>query len=623
MPTDRPRRPPAGAGGIRPALRHSEDFFHGHPRPIPGSPAALRRKRSLRIPLGSVPARLHVVLLVLAIALSLCAGRLLQLQGFDSSAYAALTADQLTTRLPLLPSRGEIADRNGAVLAATQPAVAVTADPTLTSARAAEIAGILSGPLSMRPGELTALLTRPDTHFVYLKKKVPAQTYTKIAAELAGRKIYGVFREPDPIRAYPGGTVGSSVIGFVGSDGAGLAGIELSMNRELAGVEGKESYEVAPNGNRIPLGTKTVLPAKDGLDVQLTLDSELQWVAERRLETQVQRMRADWGFAITMNVKTGEILALANSPTVDPANPGASDSQDRGNRAVAAPYEPGSVEKVLTAGALLDSGVATPESRVRIPYRLRSGPLWIKDHFAHGELRYLMRGVIADSSNIGTALFTRQLGKQRLHEYLTSFGLGSRTGIELPGESAGILPDADMTDVQRDQIAFGQALAVTGVQEAAAVAGLVNFGVYNSPTVIKRITDSSGKPLPIDKAQPRRIISESASTGVRDLMQAVVDSKNGQRALKLNAYRSGGKTGTAQRADPTCRCYRGYVTSYLGFAPVDDPQLLTYVVLSNPRNGETGSSVAVPPYRDIMEFALPRYSVEPDAKKSKPRPTKW
>ena len=596
------------------------------PRPVPRGAAIRRpskRKRALRIPLASAPKRLHAVLLILGIGLSLCAGRLLQLQGFDSSAYAALTADQLTTKLPLLPARGQITDRNGVVLAATQPAVAVTADPTLTSARAAEIAGVMAGPLKMMEPELIGLLTKPDTHFVYLKKKVPAQIYSQIAAELSKRRIYGVFREPDPIRTYPGGSVGSSVIGFVGANGKGQAGVELSMNRELAGVEGKESYEIAPNGSRIPLGSSTVVPAQDGVDLQLTLDSELQWVAERRLATQVRRMRADWGFAITLNVKTGEVLAMANAPVVDPANLGHSAPEDRGNRAVAAPYEPGSVEKVLTSAALLDSGTATPETRVRIPSRLRSGSLTIGDHFDHGELHYLMRGVIAESSNIGTALLTRQLDKRVLHDYLTRFGLGARTGIELPGESVGILPGADMSDVQRDQIAFGQALAVTGVQEAAAVAGLVNHGIYNAPTVVKSGTDGSGKPVALNQRQPRRMISESASAALRDLMAAVIDSENGQRNLKLDAYRSGGKTGTAQRADAACRCYRGYVTSFLGFAPLDDPQLLTYVVLSNPRKGDTGSTVAAPAYRDIMEFALPRYSVAPNAKDHKPRPTEW
>jgi cell division protein FtsI (penicillin-binding protein 3) len=563
------------------------------------------------------------VLIVLAISLSLCAGRLLQLQGFDSSAYAAMSADQLTVRLPLLPARGQITDRNGTVLAATQPAVAVTADPTLTSPRATEIAGVLASYLEMPEAAVFALLTKPNTHFVYIKKKVPAQIYSRIAADLANRRIYGVFRESDPIRTYPGGTVGSSVIGFVGADGKGQAGIELSMNRELAGVEGREIYESAPNGSRIPLGNSTIVPAQNGLDLQLTIDSELQWVADRRLAAQVKRMHADWGFAITMNVKTGEILALANAPTVDPTNPGKTNPDDRGNRAISAPYEPGSVEKVLTSAALTDAGRVTPATRVKIPPRLRSGPLTIKDHFTHGVLRYTMRGVIAESSNIGTALLTRQLDKQRLHDYLASFGLGSTTGIELPAESGGILPGPDMTDIQRDQVAFGQAMSVTGVQEAAAIAGIVNGGIYNSPTVIKQVNEANGNPVARSRPAPRRIVSASSSAMVRELMQAVLDNKNGVRNLKLDAYQTGGKTGTAQRADPICHCYRGYVTSYVGFAPLNDPQILTYVVLSNPHGGDTGTVVAAPVFRDIMEFALPRYSIAPNAKYHKPLPEQW
>jgi cell division protein FtsI (penicillin-binding protein 3) len=573
--------------------------------------------------LASGVRRLHAILIVLAISLSLCAGRLLQLQGFDSSAYAAMSADQLTVRLPLLPARGQITDRNGLVLAATQPAVAVTADPTLTSPRAAEIASVLAGYLQMPEATLIGLLTKPNTRFVYLKKKVPAQIYSRIAADLASRHVYGVFRESDPIRTYPGGSVGSSLIGFVGADGKGQAGIELSMNHELAGVEGREIYESAPNGSRIPLGNSTIVPAQNGLNLQLSIDSELQWLADRRLAAQVKRMHADWGIAITMNVKTGEILALANAPTVDPTDPGKTRPDDRGNRAISAPYEPGSVEKVLTSAALIDSGTATPNTRVKIPRRLHSGPLIIKDHFSHGLLHYTMRGVVADSSNIGAALLTRQLDKQRLHNYLASFGLGSATGIELPGEASGILPGAAMTDIQRDQIAFGQAMSVTGIQEAAAIAGIVNGGVYNSPTVIKQVTDSNGNPVASTQQASRRIISASSSAMVKDLMQAVIDSVNGQLNLKLDNYLTGGKTGTAQRADPTCHCYRGYVTSYVGFAPLNDPQILTYVVLSNPHRGDTGTVVATPVFRDIMEFALPRYSVAPNAKYHKPLPTQW
>ena len=356
---------------------------------------------------------------------------------------------------------------------------------------------------------------------------------------------------------------------------------------------------------------------------QLTLDSEVQWAAEQRLAEQVARNRADSGFAIVMDVKTGQVIALANAPTYDSSRPQAANAADRGNRAISAPYEPGSVEKVLTSAALIDSGTANPNTRVVVPNRLASGGRHIKDHFSHGVLHYTMRGVIADSSNIGTALLTRQLDKQTLRDYLVSFGLGSTTSLELPGESAGIIPKSDMSDGQRDQVAFGQAIAVTGIQEAAAIAGIVNDGIYHPPTVIKSATDGEGREVVVPRTPPRRVISEQSSAQVRDLMQAVVDSVNGQRNLKLDRYTSGGKTGTAQRADTSCGCYRGYVTSFVGFAPVDDPQILTYVVISNPRAGDTGSITAAPAYRDIMNMALPRYSVAPDAKRHKPLPTQW
>jgi cell division protein FtsI (penicillin-binding protein 3) len=631
----RPLRTPTAAGRWRPMATNRPSTLHARgvrilrdgtvrtPRPRVRQPPPIRlvrRRPPMRLPLASAPRRLHVVLIAVAMALSLCAGRLLQLQGFDSPSYAA---DALTRTLPLLPARGEISDRNGLVLAATQPAVAVTADPTLTSSRATEFASVLAGHLGMSEAELMPLLTKTGTRFVYLKKKVPALTYSALAADLSSRDLHGVFRESDPIRTYPNGSVGGSVVGFVGADGKGLAGLERTLNAQLAGVEGKETYESAPNGSKIPLGRSSIAPARNGLSFQLTLDSEVQWVAERRLAEQVSKTRADSGIAIVMDIKTGQVIALANAPSYDSSRPQAAKSEDRGNRAISAPYEPGSVQKILTSAALIDSGTVTPSTRVVIPRRLASGGRSIKDHFSHGVLRYTMRGVIADSSNIGTALLTRQLDKQRLHEYLVSFGLGSKTDIELPGESGGILPKPDMTDSQRDQIAFGQAIAVTGIQEAAAVAGIVNGGIYNPPTVIRKATDGEGNEVALPRAPQRRVISGKSSAQVRELMQAVIDSVNGQQNLKLDRYTSGGKTGTAQRADTRCGCYRGYVTSFVGFAPLDDPQILTYVVITNPRAGDTGSVTAAPAYRDIMNIALPRYSVAPDAKPHKPLPTEW
>jgi cell division protein FtsI (penicillin-binding protein 3) len=608
------RRPPtksAAAPRPRPAAR----------RPPPRTPLT-----AIRVPLGSSTRRLHVVLVIMAMGLSLCAGRLLQLQGFDSARYTADSIDALTRTLPLLPSRGEITDRNGTVLASTQPAVAVTADPTLVGTKAPQVAAILAPYLQMTPEQLVPLLTTPNTHFVYLKKQVPALTYTSLAADLAKAGIYGVFREADPIRTYPSGSVGSSVVGFVGADGKGLGGLELSMNKELSGTVGTETYESAPNGSKIPLGDSKVTPATNGLNLRLSLDSELQWMVQERLAAQVVRTKSDYGMAVVMNVKTGEVLSIANAPTYDSSNPSASPTEARGNNAVSSPYEPGSVEKVLTSAALLDSGTATPDTRISVPHLLHSGPLTIKDAFAHQSdpLKLRMRGAVAQSSNIGMALLTRQLDRKKLHDYYVKFGLGQPTGVQLPGESAGIIPPADMTDIQRDQVAFGQAISVTAVQEAAAISGIVNGGIYNPPTVISQATDSAGNTVDVDKRQPRRIISAKASAQVRDVMQAVMDSDNGQKNLRLEAYDSGGKTGTAQRADPKLHKYNGYVTSFVGFAPLNDPEILTYVVLNHPQGKfDTGTSTANPVWRDVMKFALPRYSVVPDKTTPHPKSTTW
>ncbi len=577
------------------------------------------------MPLADGTHRLHVVLIMLAVAMSLCAGRLLQLQGFDSSAYAAESAAALTQRMPLLPSRGDITDRNGTVLAATEPAVAVTADPSLTGKQPGAFAVVIAPYLGMTVEELLPLLTKRDTRFVYLKKQVPAMTYTRMAAELAEQNLYGVFRESDPIRTYPSGSLAGPIVGFVDGDGTGKAGLESSLQSQLAGVEGQEEYESAPNGSKIPLGDSKITPAQNGYDYQLTLDSELQWVAQRRVAQQVKKAKADFGFAITMNIKTGEILALAQAPTYDSNDPKSSLKKHRNLQAVTAPYEPGSVQKILTSAALLESGHAGEGARVSIPNRLPSGPYLIKDHFEHSDdYRLNMRGVIAKSSNIGTAMLARQMPIDQLHDYLAKFGLGEKTGIELPGESLGTLPDADMEPMTRDRVAFGQGLAVTGIQEVSAIAGLLNGGVYNPPTIIKSATDSDGKQVALPVREPRRIVSTTTSAHIRDLMRAVVDnSSTGKYSLRLDGYTSGGKTGTAQRG--TATGYKGYITSYVGFAPLKDPQIITYVVVNNPKKGDpTGTQVAAPVFRDIMQYALPRYSVAPSKKAVlKPKPISW
>ncbi|SDS10065.1 peptidoglycan D,D-transpeptidase FtsI family protein [Microlunatus soli] len=609
-----------------------------------------RKKRALRIPLGSAARRVRVIGIVMAIAISLCAGRLLQLQGFDSAAYGAIASANLTTKTPLLPARGEITGRDGTVLAGTEPAVDITADPTLTSQdcagnyvgklcglnEATKIAQIIGAHTKIDMKKTIRTLTttkQPDgdpLRFAYVVKKVPADVYSDIANELDAQNLPGIYRESNPIRTYPSGSIASNIVGFVNSENKGQAGIEWSMNRELAGVEGSEQYESAPNGSKIPLGESTVTPAKNGTNYQLTIDPSLQWVAQRRLDAQVAKTGAKSGMLISIDVKTGQLLAAAQSPGYDSNAPGAASADDLGNRPVSQAYEPGSVEKVLTAAALLDSGTATPETRVTVPPTIASGGGRIKDAEPHGTVNYTMRGIIANSSNIGTLMLARQMDKKTLHDYLSSFGLGKTTGVGLPGEATGTLPGADMKDYTRDQIAFGQGLSVTAVQEAAAIAGIINGGVYHAPSVIESASNADGTPVDVDHPAGKRIISEKSSAQIRDMMEAVVTRNEiSQQLLMLDGYRSGGKTGTAQRYDPDCGCYNGYVTSFVGFAPLDDPRILTYVVFDKPKRGDSGTGTAGPVYTDVMDYALPRYGVKPDMKSKKwgaaqmDRPLTW
>lgn len=552
----------------------------------------------------------------MAIVVSLCGGRLFQLQALDSAAYAADAAKQIKRSQPLLPNRGVITDRWGLVMAQTQPAVAVTADPLHTGPKAAEIAAILVKNLGGKAEDYLPKLTKPDTRFVYIKKKVPAATYQRLAVELNNNKLYGIFRESDPIRSYPGGNIGSNIVGFVNSEGAGAGGFEYYRNAQLAGTEGREIYESDARGNKIPLGSDVLTPAVNGTNYQLTIDSELQWMAERRLKQQVDKAEATSGTAVVMNIKTGEVLAMANYPSFDSNDPGKAESESLGNRAITYALEPGSVQKVLTFGALLDAGLIQPSTKIAVPPRIASGDGFIRDSSPHGYLNLTARGILAKSSNIGTTMLARRMDKATLQEYYRNFGLGAPTGIELPGEAAGYLPPADMPDYSRDQIAFGQGVSMTSIQFAAAVAGLLNDGVYNAPTIVRSATDAEGKPVDITRPEPRRVISESASKDLASMMESVLDSEGTGARMKIEGYRSGGKTATAQRIDPTCGCYRGYTAGYIGFAPADDPQILTYVVVDKPIKGHYGGVISGPVYRDVTVLALQRYGILPSKGKS-------
>lgn len=587
----------------------------------------------MRLPVGRTSVRIRVFMVVIALLLGTAGARAVQLQGIDSQAYAAEAAKKMQYTKELPASRGTISDRSGVVLADTDPAMLVSIDPDMIQTNGADkrypmserkqeekaaapeaVAAILVKYLGGRKQTYLDLIATRDSQYEVVKRHVPADTFTQLQAELklgidgdGKRPWYGVFGTSDPVRTYPNRTVASNVIGFVNGEGKGAAGLEYALNSTLTGTPGRQVYDSSTFG-RIPLGTSIMEPAVDGTSYELTIDSDLQWMGEQALAEGMRKSGAKTGMLVAMNVKTGEVLALANNPSYDAANPGASEAGDLGNRAVTEAYEPGSVQKVLTMAALADKGLVTPGTEVVVPPSIASGDGVVKDSYSHGTINLTARGIIANSSNIGTIQLTRKLDKASLVDYLAKFGLGSKSGVGLPGESSGRLPEPDMADYTRDQISFGQGLSVNAVQMASAVASVINGGTYHQPSILKSATAADGTPVELPDKASHRVISAEASAAVVEMMESVVTLKK-DRAI--DGYRTIGKSGTAQRFDPKCKCYNGYTSSYVGAAPAEDPQILVYVVLDQPTNGNLGSQLALPVVNDVLKLALPRYNVAP------------
>ena len=598
-----------------------------------------------------LPHRRMTVLLVAVGVFALILGlRCTYVQGLDPSGNAEKAMLPQTQTIPA--TRGTITDRNGQIMADSESAVNITADPTIVATnglvedtmsladqlKAQAGPGIIAGVLSAYLGgdfqtyynKLSTTATSSGTAIKYTILQQGVLTYNNLQVTNALNNLgyVGLYRDQAPIREYPNGTVGANVLGFMtysddlDSQGVypwtGGEGLEYALNSSLSGTDGKEVYEMSPYG-KIPTTTSVVEQPQEGISYQLTIDLGLQYMQDQRLAQAVQQSQARSGMAITMDVKTGQVLAMSDYPTFDPNNPGGSSSEVLGNDAVRDAYEPGSVEKLLTMSALVDQGLVTPDTKAIVPGRILSGDSYINDSWSHDTIHLTAAGIIAHSSNVGIDVLARQMSKQSLVSYLQQFGLGQPTGIGLPGEASGYVPDASMSDQTRDNIAFGQGLSVTAIQEAAAVAAIANGGVYNSPSIIKSATNSDGTPVALPAPSSHRVISQSTATAVLSMMEGVPALNGG---FVVPGYNVAAKSGTAQAIDPSCGCYNGYVMSYIGVAPAENPSLLTYVVLDHPAGG-SGTSVAAPVVQDVMKVALARYAVPTSTVPPANDPLQW
>ena len=566
---------------------------------------------------GTSLVRLRIGLLLIAMIVSVFAARLFQLQGVDAAVYVAKAEAQggLMESITLPAERGTIRDRNGEPLAESVDGLMLIADPTLTRDDASEIATIVARRLSVDYFELLERLRKPDTRFQYLARRVPSTVARDVIEELEAKGYSGVSTQRDPVRDYPARDVAANLVGFMNAEGQAAEGAELMFDQTLHGVDGSTTYELGA-GNRLPLGENETVPPQAGQDVTLTIDRDVQWYTQRVLRTAVQGSGAKAGSAVVMDTRSGELLAVADYPTFDANAPTLSAEANLGARALRNAYEPGSVNKVLTAASLIDAGLVSPDTKITVPPSLpRPGEAPLRDYFSHGKLRLTMTGVIAKSSNIGTVLAARQMKEKPFYKYLRSFGLGRPTGLGFDGESAGVLPKVrDWGTLTKDTISFGQGVAVSAVQMAAAVNTIANGGVYVQPSLVKgRLTTSAGLEVGSDTAERHRVVSEEAAKQTAEMMEAVTDLDEGTApGAAVPGYRVAGKTGTAQRVGAKCGCYDGtFTVSFAGFAPADDPRFLVYVVVHKPANGGGGGSVGGPAFKRIMTHLLQKYAVPP------------
>jgi cell division protein FtsI (penicillin-binding protein 3) len=553
------------------------------------------------------------------IILSIFGLRLFQLQALDAPQLAAAAAEKRTRTLILPAQRGEITDRKGAPLAITVDARDITVDQTMVLdpvGTANAIAGITGADVATLLPELSG-----DRKFNYVLKKITPEQWTKIK-EL---KLPGIFSEKTTKRIYPSNTLASSTIGFIGGEDKGLAGLEYGFEKELAGTQGEVTVEISAGGRPLPSGIASEKKPVPGMGIRLTIDRDLQFVAEQALATRVEYAQADSGTLVAISPKTGKILALANYPTFDSNKPSEAQEGVTVNHALVDAYEPGSTAKVMTMAGLLNEGIASPTTPFTIPPVLKRNGKAFHDHEPHPTLRLTMTGVLAKSSNIGTIQAAELMGAEKFDSYLRKFGVAQATGMQFPGESKGRLPKLEKwSGTSFPTFAFGQGYMVTAVQIASMYATIANDGVRINPSLIEGYVMPNGEYQAAPEPERTEVISASAAKTLREMMETVVSDEGTAPLAGIPGYRVGGKTGTAQVVDPACKCYsRDVIASFIGMAPAEDPEIVVAVAIHHPRNGRYGGMLAGPVFKEVAQYSLQQLNIPPSNGKPTGYPVEW
>ena len=630
-------------------------------RPRRSASSAVPQKKMMR-------KRLRIIVSVVLVAMVVLAGRLAWVQlvwGPDLSAKAVTQRE----RVYIEPARrGEILDRDGQRLAYTMKSRSLTVSPTRLRDELkdkAEIEAQKDGSTEgMDDEKLDSFLTKKmeetlkdmsegipkliedsgastskvdkddilnklkaDTQYEVLVRNVDPD----VAVEIAN-KYHGVAADRQDIRQYPNGAIGENVVGKVSMDGHGQFGFEAARDTELTGIDGQSTEDVSADGQVIPGTLRDVVDTVDGRDVTLTLDLDLQTYVQQKLEKAKANSKASGAEAVVLDAATGQVLAMANTDTVDP-NKNVEDQLDEGkdfeNRSVSHPYEPGSVAKVVTAAAALQEGVTTPDEVHQVPGSIDMAGVTVNDAWEHGTEPYTTTGIFGKSSNVGTLMIADKLGQEKYAEYLKKFGLGNTTGIELPNESAGSVPDLEQwSGGTFANLPIGQGQSWTTLQMASVYQALANGGERIEPRIIDSVKGPDGKDEKLEEPEKNQVVSPETAKTTVDMFRAVFQDddaglQNGTAGnAQLKGYQLSGKTGTAQKVDPNTGAYSNsaYWITFAGIAPADDPRFVVAVMLDEPKSGVEdnggGGQSAAPIFRDIASWLLNRDNIPT----SKPAP---
>jgi len=583
---------------------------------------------------GEFVYRYRIGNIVIALAIVVVAAQLFNIQVPKAAALRAQAAGQLKVTDVEKAVRGSVVDRNFDKLAFTTEARALTFQPMkirkqLAEAkqksasapdpdvRLAEIATDIAAKLNNRPDAPTLLKKlRSNETFVYLARAVDPALAGAIT-----KKYPEVGAERQDLRQYPGGELAANVVGGIDWDGHGLLGLEDSMDSVLAGTDGSITYDRGSDGVVIPGSYRNRHEAVNGSTVQLTLDDDIQYYVQQQVQQARDVSGARNVSAVVLDAKTGEVLAMSNDNTFDPSQDiGRQNDKQIGNLPVTSPFEPGSVNKVVTAASLIEFGLSNPDEVLQVPGSIDMGGVNIRDAWAHGVMPYTTTGVFGKSSNVGTLMLAQRIGPQRYYDMLGKFGLGQRTGVGLPGESAGIVPPIDQWSGSTfSNLPIGQGLSMTLLQMAGMYQAIANDGMRIPPRIVKAVIGPDGQRT--DEQQPNgiRVVSPETARTVRNMLRAVVqrDPMGAQQgtgpAAAVDGYQIAGKTGTAQQINPGCGCYYDdvYWITFAGMAPADDPRYVIGIMMDNPARNADGSPghSAAPLFHNIAGWLLQRENV--------------